>query len=67
MATRSLLEKTRVLLSVKSAGELTAIAAETNLTYDWLLKLKGDKIKDPSVNKIQKLYEHLSGEPLFTE
>lgn len=66
MATLSLADKTRTLLLL-SKEDLTAIAALTNVSYDWLIKFKSNKIKDPSVNKVQSLYEHLSGSPLFTE
>ena len=47
--------------------EPVVIAAGANVSYDWLIKLKSDKIKDPSVNKVQAVYEYLSERPLFTE
>jgi len=59
----SLYEETVRLLN--SRTDIAAIAAATNLQYDWVIKLKRGDIKDPSVNKIQTIYEHLSGKPLM--
>lgn len=66
MATPLLLDKTKLLLK-QSMLEPVEIAAGANVSYDWLIKLKSDKIKDPSVNKVQAVYEYLSERPLFTE
>lgn len=66
MATPLLLDKTKELLN-STGADLTDIAIETSVTYDWLVKLKGNRIKDPSVNKVQAVYEYLSGKPLFSE
>ncbi len=66
MATPLLLDKTKLLLK-QSMLEPVVIAAGANVSYDWLIKLKSDKIKDPSVNKVQAVYEYLSERPLFTE
>ena len=66
MATPLLLDKTKLLLK-QSMLEPVVIAAVANVSYDWLIKLKSDKIKDPSVNKVQAVYEYLSERPLFTE
>ena len=43
---------------------LTEIGTSTGLPYEWLKKLKYRKISDPSVGRIQTLYEHLSGQAL---
>ncbi len=67
MATLLLLDKTKQLLKQKSSDEIMIMVNELGLTYDWLIKLRSDKIKDPSVNKVQAVYEHLTGKPLFTE
>lgn len=40
------------------------IYRETGLTPNWLSLLAQGKIAEPSVNKIQKLYEYLTGRPL---
>ena len=66
MATPLLLDKTKLLLK-QSMLEPVVIAAGANVSYDWLIKLKSDKIKDPSVNKVQAVYEYRSERPLFTE
>jgi hypothetical protein len=39
---------------------LKEIAQKSNLGYEWLKKLKAGAIPDPSVNKIQSLYDFLS-------
>ena len=66
MATPLLLDKTKLLLK-QSMLEPVVIAAGANVSYDWLIKIKSDKIKDPSVHKVQAVYEYLSERPLFTE
>lgn len=43
---------------------LLVIYKETDLPYYWLQKLKDGKISDPSVNRMQHLYEYLSGRSL---
>ena len=39
---------------------LRAIAEATGLNYEWLSKLNQRRISDPSVNLVQRLYNHLS-------
>jgi hypothetical protein len=39
---------------------LAEIATKSNLGYEWLKKLKGNSIPDPSVNKIQRLHDFLA-------
>lgn len=41
------------------------IYTATGLSPTWLSLLANNKLKDPSVNKIEKLYEHLSGKALI--
>lgn len=44
----------------KRKGRLPDIcAALPEIDYSWLSKLTQGRIKDPSVNKIQALYDHL--------
>jgi hypothetical protein len=46
----------------KRKGRLPDIcAALPEIDYSWLSKLTQGRIKDPSVNKIQALYDHLNG------
>ena len=40
------------------------IYKETGINYYWLRKFRSGEIKDPSVNRVQKLYEYLTGKPL---
>ena len=51
----------------KNTMDIRALSKATGLNYDWLIKFKAEKIKDPSVNKVQTLYEYLSGKPLIVE
>lgn len=46
----------------KRKGRLPDICvALPEIDYSWLSKLTQGRIKDPSVNKIQALYDHLHG------
>lgn len=60
---RTLLQKTVTLLN-KSTQPLNDIAEKSGLPYDWLVGIKYERIKEPSVNRIQKLYEYLTGKRL---
>lgn len=61
--TQSLHRTTLELL--KSAGETTFdVASATGLSYSWLCTFAADQMRNPSVNKVQKLYEYLTGKPL---
>ena len=53
-------------LELLVASELTIqdIATQADLPYDWLVSIRYDRVKNPSVNRVQKLYEFLSGKPL---
>lgn len=55
----TLLTRTRALLSNDERGLLT-IHKESGLPFYWLKKFSAGEIKDPSVNKVQRLYEFLS-------
>lgn len=43
---------------------LEEVAKNTNISYFWLVKFKNGHIKDPSVNRIQILFEYLSNNKL---
>ncbi len=59
----SLLARTRELLLSCEQSYLT-IYMSTGLKPNWLSKLARGRLPDPSVNKVQKLYEHLTAKPL---
>ena len=59
----TLYEQTLELL-VASELTLQDIAEQADLPYDWLVSIRYDRVKNPSVNRVQKLYEFLSGKPL---
>lgn len=48
----------------QSEKSLIEIYAETGISFYWLRKFANGEIKDPSVNRVQELYEHLSGKEL---
>lgn len=56
----SLYEKTLKLLEA-SEQSLQEIATGSGLPYHWLVGIKYERFKDPSVNRIQRLYEYLAG------
>ena len=58
----TLLMKTRELLT---GQDLNQIAVQTGLPYQWLKKLALGRTINPSVNRVQKLYEHLSDRKLI--
>lgn len=65
----SLMEKTRTLLrdSPMTIPDIHAdlkVAGITCISYFWLRKFSGGQVDDPSVNKVQILYEFLSGSTL---
>lgn len=43
---------------------MSEIAEQTGFNYDWLLKFYYSRIPDPSVNRVQELYEKLSGKKI---
>jgi len=59
----SLLIETRRLLK-EDERTLLDIHKATGLPFDWLRKLSSGDTADPSVNRIQHLYEHLKGSKL---
>lgn len=66
MACGSLLERTIYLL-INRPKPMTYQKIETDnpgLYARWLSELANGRLDDPSVNKIQQLYEYLSGQPI---
>ena len=59
----TLYEQTLILLQ-DSELTLQEVAVGSGLPYDWIVSVKYDRIKNPSVNRVQQLYEFLSGKPL---
>lgn len=59
----TLLEKTVQLLN-KEGVDLHEIHSQTNLHYAWLVRIKRGDFNDPGVNKIQELYEYLTGKTI---
>lgn len=61
----TLLERTQELLKEETkTRSLIEIHKETGLPFYWLRKVANGETRDPSVNRIQTLYEHLSGKKL---
>ena len=58
-----LLARTKELLEQKSINDLAKIADETGLPFSWLHSIRYKDIS-PSVDRIERLYEHLSGHEL---
>lgn len=61
METTSLLDTTVHLL--RERGRYREVADATGLGYDWINKLVQGQIKDPGVNKIERLHKYLSTAP----
>lgn len=57
------MEKARELLSEKEADWME-VYRDTGIPFYWLRKFKRGVFKNPSVNRVQFLYEHLSGRKL---
>lgn len=50
---------------VQTCGKSPAVLArETGLSFYWIQSLRYNANIDPSVNKVVKMYEHLSGKKL---
>jgi hypothetical protein len=59
---------TETLRLLKSRSEtLPQIQEATGIPFYWLRKFIGGEIHDPSVNRVQKLYEYLSKRKLINE
>lgn len=59
-----LLDRTHELLS-SSDQSVEEIAKGADVTFYWLRRFKQGTILDPSVNRVQKVYEYLAGAPLL--
>lgn len=58
-----LLDRTRELLGKKTTEEMVLISAATGLPYGWIRDVRY-KDTTPAVDRIEQLYEHLSGHKL---
>ena len=45
--------------------DLLTVYSETGISFYWLRKFSSGEFKNPSVNRVQHLYEFLKGKPLF--
>jgi len=45
--------------------DLLEVYAKTGISFYWLRKFASGEFKNPSVNRVQCLYEFLKGQPLF--
>lgn len=45
--------------------DLLVVYSETGISFYWLRKFAVGEFKNPSVNRVQRLYEFLKGQPLF--
>lgn len=57
-----MVETLRLLRERKST--LPEVAVSAGIPFYWLRKFLGGEIQDPSVNRVQKLYEYLKGHQL---
>ena len=44
--------------------DLLMVYSETGISFYWLRKFSSGEFKNPSVNRVQCLYEFLKGQPL---
>ena len=49
-----------IKLLANAKGRLRKISEESQLDYNWLTQVASQRIKDPGVKKIEKLYAHLT-------
>jgi hypothetical protein len=56
-------EITRELLKA-DAQTTFDVAVGTELSYSWIVAFACGRMKNPSVSKVQRLYEYLTGKPL---
>lgn len=60
----SLMATVQGLLKPKRDRDLVTIMRETKIPYFWLRKFAAGEFKNPSVNRVQFLYEHLTNTKL---
>lgn len=58
--TRGSLLTATLLLLKESKKSALVLHIETGIPYYWLKKFMANAIPDPSVNRVQSLYEHLA-------
>lgn len=58
------LQVTTLKLLKEDARSLFNIAKESDISYYWLRKFSSGAFKEPSVDKVQSLYEFLTGHGL---
>jgi hypothetical protein len=56
----------RTTLDLLQSSEETkfSIAVATGLTYGWIVAFSANGMRNPSVSKVQRLYEYLTGKPI---
>jgi hypothetical protein len=59
----SLFDETRKLL-IDAPLPLMRLGKQLCIPYQWLIKFRNGEIPDPSVNRVQLLYETLTGKEL---
>jgi transcriptional regulator with XRE-family HTH domain len=59
--TSNLLKRTLELLDATGLEEWKQLAKELGVTVGWLRQLANGEIKEPGVNKVERLYNALSG------
>jgi len=62
----SLLRVTRDLFARRTES-IPYIAVKAGVPFYWLMKFADGTTKDPSVNRVQRLYEYLSGHKLLED
>lgn len=61
----NLMRETLTLLKADERS-LYRISTESCVPFYWLRKFRSGEMKNPSVNRVQSLYEHLTGKSLLT-
>lgn len=59
-----LLARTRELLAQKTTNEMVEVAQATGLPYTWIHSVRYKEGVNPAVDRVEKLYEYLSGNKL---
>lgn len=59
----TLMQRTHELLK-KDNRSIAIISTDTGITFYWLQRFSNCSMKNPSVNRVQYLYEHLAGKKL---
>lgn len=61
---QSLMHRTQRML-IDHKLSCLEVFEETGINYHWLKKFENGDFKNPSVNRVQSLYEFLAGKKLF--